>query len=127
MEKQVAPVVIDNGSGFTKAGFSGEDAPCAVFPSVVGRPTHQGVAVAGGQKDRFIGAEALSHRDLLTLKNPIERGVVVNWDDMEKIWHHTFYNELHVDPANHPVLLTEAPLNPKPNKEKTTQVNLRPR
>uniref|UniRef100_A0A3B5ME72 Uncharacterized protein n=1 Tax=Xiphophorus couchianus TaxID=32473 RepID=A0A3B5ME72_9TELE len=121
-EKQVAPVVIDNGSGFTKAGFSGEDAPCAVFPSVVGRPTHQGVAVAGGQKDRFIGAEALSHRDLLTLKNPIERGVVVNWDDMEKIWHHTFYNELHVDPANHPVLLTEAPLNPKPNKEKTTQV-----
>lgn len=59
---------------------------------------------------------------MLKLRYPIEHGIVTDWDDMARIWHHCFYNELRVAPSDHPCLLTEAPRNPKQNRERMTEI-----
>jgi len=118
----VNAVVIDNGSGNIKAGVAGDDAPRSVFPSVVAYPKYEETMVGMGHKESLVGDEAQGMRGVMKLNYPIDHGIVNNWDDMEKIWQHTFTSELRVSPEEHPVMLTEAPANPKANREKMTQI-----
>ena len=118
-------LVFDNGSGVLKAGVGGEDAPRTVFPCVVGKLKNR-VSLTNfarmSNRGSYVGNEAQERRGILALSYPIEHGLVTNWDDMEKIWDYTFNEELKVDPTASPVLLTEAPLNERENRERMAQV-----
>jgi actin beta/gamma 1 len=115
-------IVIDNGSGVIKAGFSGDNQPTVKFPSIVGYPRSDKQMVGVESKSEYIGDEAQKMRGVLNLKYPIESGIVTEWSQMEKVWDYCFSNELRVDPSEHKVMLTEAPGNPKANREKMTSL-----
>ncbi|OVA08322.1 Actin-related protein [Macleaya cordata] len=104
------------------AGFAGDDAPCVVIPSLIGRPRNRHAMIGIGQKETYIGDEAQARRGVLQLSYPVDHGIVRDWSAMEKLWEHTFDKELRVMIDEHPVLLTEAPLNPKMNREKMIEI-----
>ncbi|CAK9785420.1 Actin/actin-like protein [Cutaneotrichosporon oleaginosum] len=116
------PVVIDNGSGTIKAGFAGQEQPTCYIPSFVGRPKHPRVMAGAIQDTHFIGKRAQELRGLLKVKYPIEHGVVTDWDDMERIWNWVYTEGLSALSEEHPVLLTEAPLNPRQNRDTAAQI-----
>ncbi|CAF3674199.1 unnamed protein product [Rotaria sordida] len=116
------PIVIDNGSGAIKAGFAGDGQPYTIFSTVIGRLCHSTIVSEFSRKNHYIGNDVIKNKKNLSIHYPIEHGIITNWDDMEKIWHHTFANELRAAPEEHPVLLSEAPLNPKANREKMAQI-----
>ena len=75
----MSTVVIDNGSGFIKAGFSGDTAPKVIFPNIIGTP------LESDKKDYFVGGEAQEKRSVLNLSHPVKRALIDSWDDMEKV------------------------------------------
>ncbi|EAQ85838.1 hypothetical protein CHGG_07091 [Chaetomium globosum CBS 148.51] len=115
-------VVLDNGSGNIRAGYSGESEPKVNFPSWVGRPKHLRVLAGALEGEVFVGKKAAAElRGLLKIRYPLEHGIVTDWDDMEKIWSHV-YSELKCDAEQHPLLLTEPPLNPRSNRDTAAQI-----
>nr|XP_034344427.1 actin-like isoform X2 [Arvicanthis niloticus] len=115
------PLICDYGSGFSKVGFAGAQTPLAVFPTILGKMKHTNVLEGLEEKDWFIGAETQSNRTELNMYYPISRGVITNWDNVEKIWHYSFYHTLRIAPEQHPILITEPPLASKEAKSRMTQ------
>lgn len=117
------PVVIDNGSGTIKAGFAGDEEPKCIISNLVGRPKHIRVMAGGLEGDTFIGRKADEHRGLLSLKYPMEHGTITDWNDMELIWQYIYSKEqLQTFAEEHPVLITESPINPRRNRERTAEI-----
>lgn len=73
--------------------------------------------------DIFVGPKAEEHRGLLSIRYPMEHGIVTDWNDMERIWTYIYSkDQLSTFSEEHPVLLTEAPLNPRKNREKAAEI-----
>ena len=70
----------------------------------------------------MIGDEAAENRNYLQVTQPMEHGIVRNWEDMKLLWDYTFDEKLRVDTRGRKVLLTEPPMNPKVNRQRMAQV-----
>uniref|UniRef100_A0A669DJ79 Actin related protein 1B n=2 Tax=Oreochromis TaxID=8139 RepID=A0A669DJ79_ORENI len=81
------------GSGVIKAGFAGDQIPKYCFPNYVGRPKHVRVMAGALEGDLFIGPKAEEHRGLLSVRYPMEHGIVTDWNDMERIWQYVYSKE----------------------------------
>jgi actin-related protein 2 len=118
-------LVCDNGTGFVKCGFAGSNFPTAIFPSMVGRPImrfEENVVENIQIKDVMVGDEAQKLRNMLEIKYPLENGIVRNWEDIQYVWDYTFFEKLKANPKECRIMLTEAPMNPKKNREQMIQV-----
>lgn len=96
-----------------------------VFPSIIGRPilrAEERVNANSIIKDIMVGDEAAQNRNFLQVTQPMEHGIVKNWEDMKLLWDYTFDERLKVDPRGRKVLLTEPPMNPKVNRQRMCQV-----
>lgn len=114
------PLVIDNGSGVIKAGFAGDTSPKVAFSNFVARPKHERAMAGALEGDTFVDLEDEKLRGIMTLKYPMKHGVVEDWEGMEIVWRHV-YSKMKVVAEEHPVLLTEAPLNPRRNREQAAE------
>jgi actin-related protein 3 len=119
-------VVIDNGTGYTKMGYAGNDIPQYVVPTLIATQSNitKTDAKKGGMEDLdfHIGTAAQAHSSTYQVSTPIRHGLIDNWDQMEQLWQRCFYEYLHCEPEDHFVMLTEPPLNPPENREYTAEV-----
>ncbi|KAJ0975119.1 hypothetical protein J5N97_017084 [Dioscorea zingiberensis] len=145
---EVSAIVIDLGSHTCKAGYAGEDAPKAVFPSVVGsidqvgavediKPerdsesmsdSKNGIRSLDSEKTKtkrklYVGSQALGYRrDHMEVISPIRDGIVVDWDIVDNIWDHAFRERLLIDPKEHPMLLAEPSSNIPQQRERAAEL-----
>eukprot|EP00475_Leptophrys_vorax_P029409 TRINITY_DN4318_c0_g2_i2.p2 TRINITY_DN4318_c0_g2~~TRINITY_DN4318_c0_g2_i2.p2 ORF type:complete len:372 (-),score=105.06 TRINITY_DN4318_c0_g2_i2:1682-2797(-) len=106
-------VVLDCGSGFVKAGFAGEEAPRSIFPHyVVGNPKFKFFEEKVGKLPPSLN----DGKSKFVIRRPIQRGAVQDWDDLEKVWNHTFKNELKVLPEEFPVFIVDSPQNSRSDR-----------
>lgn len=115
-----APIVCDNGTGFVKCGYAGENFPSFMFPSMVGRPLmrYEEEAKDVVLKDIMCGDECAEQRAMLEVNYPVENGIVRNWADMKHLYDYTFFERMKIEPKDHKIMLTEPPLNPRENKKR---------
>eukprot|EP00758_Cryptobia_borreli_P004419 Tbor_TRINITY_DN4361_c0_g2::TRINITY_DN4361_c0_g2_i1::g.7780::m.7780/K18584/ACTR3, ARP3; actin-related protein 3 len=118
-------VVIDNGTGFTKMGYAGNEEPTYIIPSIFSEnKPNRGGANRGplDDMDFCIGTEAAGCAGSQKISYPMKHGIVDDWDQMEKTWHHCIYKYLRIEPEEYGFLLTEPPANPPENREYTAEV-----
>ena len=142
-----AVIVLDNGSGYLKAGYSNQTSPEICIPALVGREilrygekidlnkiketkkkSEQKKLIKQMIKERhlkeiMIGDEIIGFRSLLDLSHPVTEGIITDEEDLFKLWDYTLTQKMGIeDPSEKKIIVTEAPLNPISNKIKIFEI-----
>jgi len=114
------PIVCDNGTGFVKTGYAGDNFPSLIFPSMIGKPLMRAEEEFKNVelKDIMVGDECAALRHMLETSYPVENGIVRDWEGMGHLWDYTFFDRMKIDPKEHKIMLTEPPSNPVENKKR---------
>jgi actin-related protein 2 len=146
-EESNAVIVLDNGSGYLKAGYSNQTSPELCIPALVGREilrygekidlnkiketkkkSEQKKLIKQMIKERhlkeiMIGDEIIGFRSLLDLSHPVTEGIITDEEDLFKLWDYTLTQKMGIeDPSEKKIIVTEAPLNPISNKIKIFEI-----
>ena len=111
-------IIMDVGSGTTKAGIAGDLAPSVYLPTLTGT-TKTSIALA---KEHYIGKEVLEKKGVLDITQPVQKGKITDWDSIETLWEHCLTERLKVDPADHPIVYGFCPSEKKVAKERTVLI-----
>ena len=126
MQGALNKVICDNGSGFLKMGYAGENFPRFTIPSIAGRPLLRASQTVGEieLKSLMLGDEANPLRSYLEISYPIREGIVESWEDLEALWSYTFHTKMGLpkDLSGHKILVTEAARNPRKNRAKMAEI-----
>jgi actin len=114
--RETNTLVLDIGSEFVKAGFSGFDHPQSVFQNLILKPK------SGHFCQTYVENDKLLSTGKYILSFPVKNGIISNCNDLEEILNYVFKSKLKVDPTEQPILLTEPISNPKNNREKTLEL-----
>lgn len=121
-ELEVLPIIIDNGSGTIKAGFSGETEPKCQFSTTVGVAKYPVVMSQGAHSDFYISNQEFAKAGLLNINYPIHHGIIDDWDAIEQIWHHIIYKKLQIEPGEHPFFFVESQNYTAEQRQKISQI-----
>ena len=109
------PIIIDNGSLNTRIGISEHEQPKFIFPTLIG-------ASESDPSSILVGNDAIENKtQTLRFQNPLERGLINDWQTMKIIWQYCFDKLQYSDVENCTCLLTEPVDNPTENRLKTCE------
>ena len=114
-------LIIDCGSGYCKAGYSGYIEPTVTLPTAVWHPQSNNMITKDDKSNLLFGKQALEAENGVLI-HPIQKTKIIEWDDFELYLDNLFTNELKIKPEEYGIFMTEPPLTLKSSRERLTEI-----
>ena len=114
-------LIVDCGSGYCKAGYSGYIEPTVTLPTAVWHPQSNNMITKDDKSNLLFGKQALEAENGVLI-HPIQKTKIIEWDDFELYLDNLFTNELKIKPEEYGIFMTEPPLTLKSSRERLTEI-----